>query len=85
MSASGRETTSSGRCINLPISELGKNLKLVDHYWASGRAADRSGRMQAGTEASRYSVGYGRDDTSSGRMEQRTDGRPEGITRHPDG
>jgi len=31
MSASGRETTSSGRCINLPISELGKNLKLIDH------------------------------------------------------
>jgi len=31
MSASGRETTSSGWCINLPISELGKNLKLIDH------------------------------------------------------
>jgi hypothetical protein len=27
-----------------------------------------SGRMQAGTEASRYSVGSGRKDTSSGQM-----------------
>jgi hypothetical protein len=51
--------------------------------------------MQAGTEASRYSGGFGwkdtssgwmmlvclaseRDDTSSGRMEQWTDGRPDG-------
>jgi len=65
---SGRETTSSGRCINLLISELGKNLKLIDHWWTSGRAAERSGRMQAGTEASRYSVGSGRKDTSSRRM-----------------
>jgi hypothetical protein len=58
--------------------------------------------MQAGTEAFRYSVGFGRKDTSSGwmmlvclasgrdgmlsgRMEQWTDGRPDGITRRPDG
>jgi len=58
--------------------------------------------MQAGTEASRYSGGSGRKDTSSGqmmlvclssgrydtsseRMEQWTDGRPDGITRRPDG
>jgi len=68
MSASGRETTSSGRCINLPISELGKNLKLIDHWWTSGRAVEMSGRMQARTEASRYSGGSGRKDTSSGRM-----------------
>jgi hypothetical protein len=60
------------------------------------------GWMQAGTEAFRYSVGFGRKDTSSGwmmlvclasgrdgmlsgRMEQWTDGRPDGITRRPDG
>jgi len=83
-----------------PYSELGKNLKLIDHWWASGRAVERSGRMQAGTEASRYSVGSRRkdtssrrmmlvclasgwDDTSSGRMEQWTDGRPDGMTRRP--
>jgi len=30
-----------------------------------GQAAERSGRMQAGTEASRYSGGSGRKDTSS--------------------
>jgi hypothetical protein len=40
-----------------PYTELGKNLKLIDHWWTSGRAAERSGRMQAGTEASRHSVG----------------------------
>jgi hypothetical protein len=45
--------------------------------------------MQAGPETSRYSMGSGRmklvclasrrDDTSSGQMEQWTDGRPEGM------
>jgi hypothetical protein len=49
-------------------SELGKNLKLIDHWWTSGRDAEMSGRMQAGTKASRYSGGSGRKDTSSGRM-----------------
>jgi hypothetical protein len=33
-----------------------------------GRAAEMSGRMLAGTEASRYSGGSGRKDTLSGRM-----------------
>jgi hypothetical protein len=51
-----------------PYSELGKNLKLIDHWWTSGRDAERSRWMQAGTEASRYNVGSGRKDTSSGRM-----------------
>jgi hypothetical protein len=47
--------------------------------------------MQAGTESSRYSMGSGRmmlvclasgrDDTSSGRMEQWTDGRLDGMAR----
>jgi hypothetical protein len=58
--------------------------------------------MQAGIEASRYSRGFGRKDTSSGRMmlvclasgrydtssgqmEQWTDGRPDGMTLRPDG
>jgi hypothetical protein len=35
--------------------------------------------MQAGTEASRYSIGSGRYGTSSGRLEQLTDGRPDGM------
>jgi len=51
-----------------PYYELRNNLKLTDHWWGSGRAAETSGRMQAGTEASRYSGGSGRKDTSSGRM-----------------
>jgi hypothetical protein len=85
-----------------PYSKLGNNLKLIDHWWTSGRAAEMSGRMQARTEASRYSGGSrrkdtssgwmmlvclasGRYDTSSGRMKQWTDGRPDGITRRPDG
>jgi hypothetical protein len=78
-----------------PYSELGKNLKLIDHCWAFGRAAETSGRMLVGTKASQYSGGSGqkdttsgrmmlvclesgRDDTSSGRIEQWTDGRPDG-------
>jgi len=62
MIASGREkTTSSGRLkLIFPYTELGKNLKLIDYWWTSGRAAERSGRMQAGTKASRHSVGSGR-------------------------
>jgi hypothetical protein len=68
MSASRWETTSSGRCTNRPISELGKNLKLIDHWWASRRAAEMSRRMQVGTEASRYNGGSGRKDTSFERM-----------------
>jgi len=55
-------------CINLPLFELGKNLKLIDHWTSFGRAAESFGRMQAGTEASRYSEGYGWKSTSSGRM-----------------
>jgi hypothetical protein len=51
-----------------PYSELGKNLKLIDHWWTSGRAAEMFGRMQAGKEASRHSVGSGLKDMSSGRM-----------------
>jgi hypothetical protein len=40
-----------------PYFELGKNLRLIDHREASGRAAETSGRMQAGTLASRNSEG----------------------------
>jgi hypothetical protein len=61
MIVSGRETTLSGRLKSIfPYTELGKNLKLIDHWWTSGRAAERFGRMQARTEASRHSVGSGR-------------------------
>jgi hypothetical protein len=52
-----------------PYSELGKNLKLVDHCWASERVAETSGWMLARTEASRYSGGSGQKNTSFGRME----------------
>jgi len=45
---------------NLPLNELGKNLKLIDHWEASRWAAETSGRMQAGIEASRYSGASGR-------------------------
>jgi hypothetical protein len=68
-----------------PYSELGMNLKLIDHWWTSVRAAEMSGRMQAGTESFRYSGGSGRKDTSSGRMEQLTDGRPDKMVRRPNG
>lgn len=52
----------------IPYSELGKNLKLIDHWWASGWAAETSERMQAGIEASRYSGGSRRKGTFPGRM-----------------
>jgi hypothetical protein len=32
-------------------------MKLIDYWTLSGRAAETSGRMQTGTEASRYSEG----------------------------
>jgi hypothetical protein len=68
-----------------PYSKLGKNLKLIDHWWTSGRAGEMSGRMQAGTEASRHSVGSRRK-----RYVVRTDdaglsGVRSGWTRRPDG
>jgi hypothetical protein len=95
MSASGRKPHRPDGVSIFLYSELGKNLKLIDNWWTSGR-------MQAGTEASRYSGGSGRKDTSfgrmmlvclasrrydtsSGRMEQWIDGRVDGITHHPDG
>jgi len=51
-----------------PYSELGKNLKLIDHWEASGQVAKTSGRIQAGTVASRYSRGPKEKWTSSGWM-----------------
>jgi len=56
-------TRSDGVSI-FPYFELGKNLKLIDHWWTFGRVAEMSGRMQAGTEASRYFEGSGRKNTS---------------------
>jgi hypothetical protein len=43
-----------------PLLELGKNLRLFEYWYASGWTAEMSERMQARTEASRYSVGSGR-------------------------
>jgi hypothetical protein len=58
MIAFGRKITSSGQLKSIfPYTELGKNMKPIDHGWTSGRATERFGRMQAGTEASRHSVG----------------------------
>jgi hypothetical protein len=73
-------------CINLPLFELWKeNLKLIDHWSSSGRAAEKSGRMEARTEASRCSEGSGRKSTSSGWMMLGLSGRPDGMARRPDG
>jgi hypothetical protein len=41
---------------------LERNQKLIEYWEASGRAAETSGRMQAGTETSRYSMGSGRNE-----------------------
>jgi hypothetical protein len=49
--------------------------KLLDTVWGPDRMNTLSGRMMLVCLAS------GRDDTSSGRMEQWTDGRPDGMAR----
>jgi hypothetical protein len=73
-------------CINLPLFELWKeNMKLIDHWTSSGRAAETSGRMQAGTEASRHNEGSERKSTSSGQMMLGLSGRPDSMARCPDG
>jgi hypothetical protein len=56
---------------------------LVEYWEASGRAAETSGRIQAGTEASRYSGGSRKKSTSSGRMILGLFGRPNGMARRP--
>jgi hypothetical protein len=97
--ASGRDTTSSGRLIDLPFLGTWKEIrnwssterrqdvllkrpdgcklaqKLLDTVWSLDGMNTSSGRMMLVCLASR------RDDTSSGRMEQWTDGRPDGMAR----
>jgi hypothetical protein len=51
----------------------------------SGRAAETSGRMEAGIEASLYSGGSERKTRSSGWMMLGLSGRPDGMARRPDG
>jgi len=41
---------------------LERNQKLIEYWEASGHAVEMSGRMQAGTETSRYSMGSGRNE-----------------------
>jgi hypothetical protein len=41
---------------------LERNQKMIEYWETSGRAAETPGRMQAGTETSRYSMGSGRND-----------------------
>jgi hypothetical protein len=78
--ASGQDTNIVRTDVSIfPYSELGKNLKLVNHWRSSGRAAETSGRMKVGTEASRYSIGSGRYGTSSERLEQLIDVCPNGM------
>jgi hypothetical protein len=89
--ASRRDTTSSGRLIDLPFLGTWKEIRNWSSWEASGHATETSGWMQAGTETSRYNMwsgrmmlvclASGRDDTSFGRMKQRTDGRPDGMAR----
>jgi hypothetical protein len=56
----------SSRCwLNMEISlswNLERNQKLIECWEAFGRDAETSGRMQAGTETSRYSMGSGRNE-----------------------
>jgi hypothetical protein len=81
-----------------------KSWSLIEHWESSGRAAETSGRMQAGvvwsfstqrkvrTEIHVVRTDYafvwcasGRYVTSSGRLMHWTAGRPNGMTRRPDG
>jgi hypothetical protein len=49
--------------------------KLLDTVWGPDRMNTSSGRMML------VCLVFERDDTSSGRMEQWTDGRPDGMAR----
>jgi hypothetical protein len=49
--------------------------KLLDTVWDPDGMNTSSGRMML------VCLAFGRDDTSSGRMEQWTDGRPDGMAR----
>jgi hypothetical protein len=49
--------------------------KLLDTVWGPDGMYTSSGRMML------VCLAYGRDDTSSGRIEQWTDGRPDGMAR----
>jgi hypothetical protein len=80
--ASGRDTNIVRTDVSMFLySKLGKNLKLVDHCRSSGWAAKMSGRMQASTEASWYSIGSRQYGMSSGRLERLIDGRPNWMAR----
>jgi hypothetical protein len=84
-SASGQESTSSGRLQqSSQICFWKENLKL-DHWESSGRAAESSRQMQAGIEASRFRGVSGRKSTSSGRMMLWYVGRPDSMVRCPNG
>jgi len=96
---SRRDTTSSGRLIDLPFLGTWKEIrnwsstgwrpdmllkrpdgcklaqKLLDTVWGPDKMNTSSGRMMLVCLAS------GRDDTSSGRMDQWTDGRPDRMAR----
>jgi len=73
-----RNWLSTGTCPDMLLKRLdGCKLaqKLLDTVWGLDRMNTSSGRMMLVCLAS------GRDDTSSGRMEQWTDGRPDGMAR----
>jgi hypothetical protein len=67
-SASGQESTSSGRLHQTSHSWTWKESEAWSNTERHPRAAETSGRMQTGTKASRYSGGSRQKSTSSGRM-----------------
>jgi hypothetical protein len=82
-------------CNNLPIFELGKNLKLdrilrgvqTDASWNRSFSKQRSVRTEihvVRTDDALVCRGSGRYDTSSERLEVWTDGHPDGMTRRSD-
>jgi hypothetical protein len=84
---SGRDTTSSGRLIDLPFLRTWKEIR---NWSSTGRCLDILLKRPDGCKLAQklldtvwgpdgMNTSSGRDDTSSGRMKQRTDGRLDGI------
>jgi len=83
--ASGRDTTSSGRLIDLPFLELGKNQWTVREMIGVWTCCWNVRMDQAGTEASWYDVGVRTEEARRPDRWYLSVCCPDGMTRRPDG
>jgi len=83
--ASGRDTTSSERLIDLPFLELGKNQCTIRELIGVRTCCWNVRTDQAGTEASRYDVGVRTEEARRPDRWCLSVWCPDGMTRRPDG